>query len=119
VRAPFLDHSFIGYIARLPPGLKLRGLTTKYVLKRAMRGLLPRRIISRRKKGFGIPVAKWLKGDLRELVRDTLSAERLGQQGLFNPGYVRQLMAEHERGAADHRKLLWTLLMFELWPGMH
>ena len=119
VRAPFLDHSFIGYVAGLPPGLKLRGLTTKYVLKRAMRSLLPRKIISRRKKGFGIPVAKWLKGDLRELVRDTLSAERLDQQGLFNPGYVRQLMAEHERGAADHRKLLWTLLMFELWPGMH
>jgi asparagine synthase (glutamine-hydrolysing) len=63
-------------------------------------------------------VAKWLKGDLRELVRDTLAPERLQRQGLFNPGYARQLIAEHERGVADHRKLLWTLLMFELWPGM-
>jgi len=119
VRAPFLDHSFIGFVASLPPDLKLRGLTTKYILKRAMRTLLPRRITSRRKKGFGIPVAKWLKGDLRELVRDTLAPERLQRQGLFNPGYAQQLMAEHERGVADHRKLLWTLLMFELWPGMH
>lgn len=117
VRAPFLDHTFIEYLTCLPIGLKLRGLTTKYILRRAMRDRLPARITARPKKGFGIPVAKWLKGELRELVNDTFAQGRLREQGLFSPAYVQQLVAEHEKGIADNRKLLWTLLMFELWPG--
>lgn len=117
VRAPFLDHTLIEYLMRLPDGLKLHGLTTKYILKRAMRGRLPRQITRRRKKGFGIPVAKWIKGELRDLVHDTFASRKLSQSGLFNPGYIQQLVADHEAGLADHRKLIWTLLMFEMWPG--
>ncbi len=115
-RAPFLDHTLIEFLMRLPVDLKLRGLTGKYLLKRAMRDRVPREIIKRPKKGFGMPVAKWVKGELRPLVRDTFSPERLKRRGLFNPQYVQKLLDEHERGAADHRKLIWTLLMFELWP---
>jgi len=116
VRAPFLDHTLVEFLTRLPVGLKLRGLTTKYVLKRAMRGRLPREVTDRPKKGFGMPVAKWVKGELRPLVRETFSPERLRRRGLFNPDYVSRLLDEHEGGRADHRKLIWTLLMFELWP---
>jgi asparagine synthase (glutamine-hydrolysing) len=115
-RAPFLDHTFIEFLMKLPLDLKLRRLTGKYMLKRAMRGRLPEEIIKRPKKGFGMPVAKWVKGELRPLVRDTFAPQRLKRRGLFNPQYVENLLAEHERGQADHRKLIWTLLMFELWP---
>ncbi len=115
-RAPFLDHLLIEFLAKLPIELKLRGFNGKYILKRAMRHRLPPDIIKRPKKGFGMPVAKWIKGELRPLVRDTFSIERINRRGLFNPAYVQRLLDQHERGEADHRKLIWTLLMFELWP---
>jgi len=115
VRAPFLDHTFVEFLARLPVGLKLHGFTAKYILKRAMRERLPRAVTVRAKKGFGMPVAKWIKGELRPLVRDTFSPERLKRHGLFNADYVQRLLDEHESGRADHRKLIWTLLMFEMW----
>jgi asparagine synthase (glutamine-hydrolysing) len=81
-----------------------------------MRGRLPQQIIKRPKKGFGMPVAKWVKGELRTFVRDVFAPERLKNRGLFNADYVVRLLDEHERGVADHRKLIWTLLMFEMWP---
>jgi len=115
-RAPFLDHTLIEFLAKLPVDLKLRGLTGKYILKRAMRDRLPQPVIKRPKKGFGMPVAKWVKGELRGFVRDAFAPERLKKRGLFNPDYVLRLLDEHERGVADHRKLIWTLLMFEIWP---
>ena len=115
-RAPFLDHTFIEFVLKLPIEMKLKGLTGKYILKKAMRGRLPDDVIDRPKKGFGMPVAKWVKGELRSLVRDTFSPERLNRRGLFNAAYVQRLLDEHERGVADHRKLIWTLLMFEMWP---
>jgi asparagine synthase (glutamine-hydrolysing) len=115
-RAPFLDHTFVEFLSKLPLDLKLRGTTGKYILKRALRDQLPAQVINRPKKGFGMPVAKWVKGELRTFVRDTFAPERLQRQGLFNATYVQQLLDEHERGVADHRKLIWTLLMFELWP---
>lgn len=115
-RAPFLDHTLIEFIARLPLDLKLRGRNGKYILKRAMADQLPEQIINRPKKGFGMPVARWIKGELRTLVRDTLAPDRLRRRGLFNPDYVARLLDEHEKGLADHRKLIWTLLMFEMWP---
>jgi asparagine synthase (glutamine-hydrolysing) len=115
VRAPFLDHRVAEYAASLPANYKLRGRTSKYILKRAARPLLPPFVLRRRKKGFGVPVAEWLKGKLRPMARDLLSPARLRSHGLFNPDYVTRLLDEHEGGMANHRKLLWTLLMFELW----
>jgi len=116
-RAPFLDHTLVEFVTQLPLDLKLHGTTTKYILKQAMRNRLPKFVMGRPKKGFGMPVAKWVKGELRPLVRDTFSPDRLKRHGLFNADYVQQLLDEHESGRADHRKLIWTLLMFELWPG--
>ena len=115
-RAPFLDHTLVEFLCSLPLSLKLRGSSGKMVLKEAMRNDLPASILARPKKGFGMPVAQWLQQGLRPLVRETLSPDRLRRQGLFSPSDVARLLAEHESGQADHRKLLWTLLMFELWP---
>jgi len=115
VRAPYLDPRVAEFAASLPSHYKLHGYTSKYILKQAAKGLVPSFVWRRGKKGFGVPFAKWLKGELRPLARDLLSPERLRRGGLFNPDYVARLQDEHERGIANHRKLLWTLLSFELW----
>lgn len=115
VRAPFLDPRVAEFAASLPCNYKLRGLKTKYILKKAVRDMLPAFVTRRGKKGFGVPVAEWLKEKLRPLARDLLSPERVRRAGVFNADYVARLQDEHERGIANHRKLLWTLLMFELW----
>src|SRR5215204_3583697 len=115
VRAPFLDPRVAQYAASLPLEFKLRGLKTKYILKKAVEPLLPREILQRPKKGFGIPIAEWLKGRLNPLLHELLAPERLKNQGLFDAAFVQKLIKEHEIGAASHHKQLWTLLVFQLW----
>ena len=115
VRAPFLDPRVAEFAASLPCNYKLRGHRSKYILKKAVKEMLPPFVTRRGKKGFGVPVAEWLKEKLRPLARDLLSPERVRLAGVFNANYVARLQDEHERGIANHRKLLWTLLMFELW----
>lgn len=115
VRAPFLDHTFAEYAASLPAEYKLKGNTTKFILKEAVKEMLPEKIIKRPKKGFGIPIAKWLKGSLNLLMNDLLSHERIAAQGLFNPGYVQGLIADHEQGIHNNYKQLWNLLVFQIW----
>jgi asparagine synthase (glutamine-hydrolysing) len=115
VRAPFLDPRVAEFAASLPCHYKLRGHKTKYILKKTVKDMLPPFVTRRGKKGFGVPVAEWLKGKLRPLARDLLSPEHVRRAGVFNPNYITRLQDEHERGVANHRKLLWTLLMFELW----
>ena len=115
VRAPFLDYTLVDWLGTVPSHLKLHGGTTKYLLKRAMQPHLPPGIAARAKKGFGIPVAKWFQGELRDLARDTLSESRLGHHGMFHWPVVERLLDEHFRGRRDNRKQLWTLFMFQLW----
>jgi asparagine synthase (glutamine-hydrolysing) len=115
VRAPFLDPRIAEFAASLPENYKLRGSQTKFILKKAVAPLLPRSVTHRPKKGFGIPVADWLKGKLNPLLRDMLAPERLKRQNLFDSDYVQKLVSEHERGQASHHKQLWTLLVFQLW----
>ena len=115
VRAPFLDPRVAEFAASLPCSYKLHGLKTKYILKKAVHDMLPGFVTRRGKKGFGVPVAEWLKDKLRPLAHDLLSPERVRRAGVFNADYIARLQHEHERGVANHRKLLWTLLMFELW----
>ena len=114
-RAPFLDPRVGQFAASLPLDYKLRGSKGKYILKKALEPLLPHEILHRKKKGFGIPVAEWLKGRLNPLMHDLLAPERLKRQGLFDPSYVQSLIDEHEKGIASHHKQLWTLLVFQLW----
>ena len=114
-RAPFLDHTLVELACSIPPELKLRGWTTKYILKRALAGRLPSPVLQRRKQGFGVPIAQWLRGALRPLLEEVLHPDRLRRVGLFSSEGVGRLVAEHVAGKQDHRKALWTLLSFELW----
>ena len=115
VRVPLLNAKLLDLSASLARHYKVGWLTTKYLLRRAMQDLLPPAIVRRRKKGFNMPVAKWLSGPLKPLATDLLAPDRLRRHGLFNPGYVQTLLQEHLTQRQDHRKLLWTLLAFELW----
>ncbi|MGH9353144.1 MAG: asparagine synthase (glutamine-hydrolyzing) [Terriglobia bacterium] len=115
LRTPFLDHRLIEFAAGLPAGLKVRGLRLKSLLKKAVEPWLPREIVYRQKRGFSVPIARWLRRELRPLVSEMLSESRLKSEGLFNAGFVRRLIDEHQSGKADHRKPLWALLCFELW----
>lgn len=110
VRSPFLDTRVVEQALALPWLLKLRGTSRKWLLKRALRGLVPDEVLDRKKHGFAIPVTSWLKGPLRPLLEDTLRGAEL-----FEPGEVRRLIDEHVSGARDHRKPLWTALQLELW----
>ena len=114
-RVPLLNNDFVGYALSLPLSMKLRGLRSKFLLKRALRGILPERILRRPKKGFGIPVADWFRGPLREQMRDVLAADRIRREGFFDPAAVQRLIGEHLAGRRDNRKQLWTLFAFQLW----
>ncbi len=115
VRAPFLDARLVDMIEALPAGYKYGRGRTKRLLKRAASGRLPAATLSRPKKGFGIPVACWLRGPLLPLLANLLDRDRLKRQGLFRPDEVHRRVLEHQAGLRDHRKPLWTLLMFQLW----
>ncbi|MDQ6721167.1 MAG: asparagine synthase (glutamine-hydrolyzing) [Candidatus Dormibacteraeota bacterium] len=114
-RVPLLNNDFVVYATRLPLDLKLRRLRSKFLLKRALRGLLPDSILNRPKKGFGIPVAHWFRGPLKEQMLSVLSPERLARKGFFDPAAVGVLIRDHLEGRRDNRKQLWTLFAFELW----
>jgi asparagine synthase (glutamine-hydrolysing) len=115
VRAPFLDTVLVDAVQRMPAGFKYGQKQTKRLLKAAVSGRLPRSILSRPKKGFGIPVARWLRGPLAPMLGRLLDPQRLGRQGLFRADDVARRIREHQAGVRDHRKPLWTLLMFQLW----
>jgi asparagine synthase (glutamine-hydrolysing) len=116
-RAPFLDHHVIEFAASLPEALKLRGRTTKYLLKKVLRKLLPAENLDRRKQGFGVPIGHWFRGEMQPFLRETLLSEKSLRRGLFKPEAVRRLVEEHATGQRDHAHRLWTLLMLELWFG--
>jgi asparagine synthase (glutamine-hydrolysing) len=116
VRAPLLDTAFAEYAASLPLGLKLRGRTGKYILRRLAYAYLPAAIVERPKKGFGMPIGRWLREDLRPLAYDALlDARSLASDGRFRRAPIERMLDEHAKGRADHRQRLWTLLVLELW----
>jgi asparagine synthase (glutamine-hydrolysing) len=115
VRVPLLNRLLVEYAAHLPHSFKLHGLTTKFLLRQALKGILPESILRRGKKGFNAPVARWFAGPLKPLLEDLLSPRRLKQQGLFQPDYVATLIKEHQARYRDHRKLLWTMVAFQMW----
>jgi asparagine synthase (glutamine-hydrolysing) len=115
VRAPFLDRGFLDMVSRIPEELKLRGWTTKYILKEALRADLPREILDRRKQGFGVPWGPWLRGPLRQVLEQRLAPARVARLGLFDAEAIGCLLGEHLAGRRDHRKTLWALMMFDAW----
>jgi asparagine synthase (glutamine-hydrolysing) len=118
-RAPFLDTDVVSFACGLPPALRMSGGVTKRVLKAALRGHLPDEILDRPKQGFGVPVARWMKGELLPLLREELHPDKLRREGFFAPDEVSRILDEHVRGQRDHRKQLWTLLVFEQWLRQH
>ncbi len=114
-RVPFLDHEVVEFAARIPAALKLRGFTRKYILRKAVGHLLPPAILTRGKEGFSIPMKNWLRGELKPMMTDLLSADRLRRQGWFQPYYVQQLITEHLQERANHSHRLWPLMVFQLW----
>jgi asparagine synthase (glutamine-hydrolysing) len=115
VRAPLLDHKVIEFAATVPPDLKYRGRESKYLLKRHLAGRVPRSVVHRPKHGFEIPLARWLRGELRDVAHDLLFAPRSLARGYFRPERVRVMWAEHQRGTRDQASGIWSLMMLELW----
>ncbi|HYX42087.1 MAG TPA: asparagine synthase (glutamine-hydrolyzing) [Pyrinomonadaceae bacterium] len=114
-RVPFLDHKLVEFTVRLPERLKLRhGRTTKYVLRRAMKGILPEPIIARRKMGFPVPVGQWFRQEFRSVVDEYVLSARARERGIFEHNFVRALVARHQAGE-NHSERLWALVNFEIW----
>jgi asparagine synthase (glutamine-hydrolysing) len=114
-RVPFLDHPLVEFASSLPQRLKLRGWTTKYVLRQAMRDLLPEEILSRRKMGFPVPVGAWFRGAFRGVVDEFVLGERAMARGLFRRDAVQRLVASHNAGQEKHDERLWMLVNWEIW----
>ncbi|HPH52022.1 MAG TPA: asparagine synthase (glutamine-hydrolyzing) [Candidatus Portnoybacteria bacterium] len=115
VRAPFLDFNLADLLNSLPLNYKLRGQRTKYILKKLMAGRLPKHIINRKKKGFGIPLTIWLKRDLKNYMLETLNRKDIDDFGIINYDFVEKLINEHLQNKKDNRKILWNLIIFQNW----
>jgi asparagine synthase (glutamine-hydrolysing) len=118
-RVPFLDSMVTNFAFALPAKHKVRGLSKKVLLRKAAEPLLPGEVVHGRKRGFSIPAAAWLRGELAPFARSTLSAETLRRQGFFRPEPVQRLLDEHTAGAEDWSRQLWGLLAFTLWHERH
>jgi asparagine synthase (glutamine-hydrolysing) len=114
-RAPLLDHEVIELAARMPSSFKLKSGETKYILKKAMEGILPDDILYRRKMGFGVPLVHWFKKDLTEYARDLLLSKQARERGLFNAKHVETVLDTHQKKGRDLSARIWALLFFEQW----
>jgi asparagine synthase (glutamine-hydrolysing) len=115
VRVPLLDHRVVEFTAGLPEFLKYRHGTGKYLLKKLLAKYLPVGLFERPKMGFGVPIDRWLRCELRDLLLDYLSPARLKREGRFDPGFVEKKIREHLSGRTNHQYRLWSLLMWEMW----
>ena len=113
-RVPFLDHKLVEFSCGLPERLKLRGGTTKYILRQAMKDVLPPSILNRAKMGFPVPIGSWFRGEYAGIVDEYVLSERAQARGIFNPEYVRGLVKRHAEGE-DHAERLWALVNIEIW----
>lgn len=114
-RSPFLDHNLIEFAASLPEDLKVNQYKTKYLLKKVAARLVPPEVIYRQKMGFGVPIGRWFRGDLKDLVYSTLLSEQATKRGLFKSESVKRLLDRHVSFEEDASHQIWTLLMLELW----
>jgi asparagine synthase (glutamine-hydrolysing) len=114
-RVPLLDHELVEYASSLPFSLKVRGTTTKYVLKKAAERILPREIVHRKKQGFMVPIGIWVREDLKEMIGDLLSEASVRRRGYFDAAAVAGILREHREGRRDFSHQIWVLLMLEVW----
>ena len=115
LRVPFLDHRVVEFAATIPSDMKQKGGNVKWILKRALRDLLPSAVLNRRKVGFPTPLKLMFRQDLSGYLRDVLLSTRSRQRGFFRIDRVEQLIDEHQRGIRDHHKTLWQLVVLEEW----
>ena len=113
-RVPFLDHQLVEFTAKMPVNMKLRGKTTKWILREAMRGILPDKILTRSKMGFPVPVGNWFRGEFRHIVDEYVLNERSLSRGIFEANFVHELVQNHQAGE-NHDQRLWFLVNFEIW----
>ncbi len=113
-RVPFLDHKLVEYTAKLPENMKIRGGETKWILREAMRGILPAEILTRSKMGFPVPIGNWLRGAYKHTVDEFVLSERAAERKIFNADFVRELVGRHNAGE-NHDERIWFLLNFEMW----
>ena len=113
-RVPFLDHQLVEFTAKMPVNMKLRGKTTKWILREAMRGILPDKILTRSKMGFPVPVGNWFRGEFRHIVDEYVLNERSLSRGIFEADFVHELVQNHQAGE-NHDQRLWFLVNFEIW----
>jgi asparagine synthase (glutamine-hydrolysing) len=119
-RVPFLDNEMVEFAAKVPFRLRMRGMTSKYLLRKLLQRKLaragaPPRASKRRKQGFSIPIREWLRGDLKYLLDEYLSEPRIRREGYFQPERVDELVQAHLRNRANHSHLLWSLISFQMW----
>ena len=114
-RVPFLDHTFVEFVLRIPAHIRTRPDDPKYLLRQAMQDLLPADLLRAPKRGFIIPTAQWLRGPLRPLAERMLAPDRLKTQGIFRPDFYDRFVRPHIDGRGDYQAQIWTVLMFQLW----
>jgi asparagine synthase (glutamine-hydrolysing) len=114
-RSPFLDHHLMEFAASLPEKMKLRRMTTKYLLKKVLKDIVPGENLTRKKMGFGVPIGYWFRGSMKAFLRETLLSDTSLRRGFFDPQRVRAIVDEHVEGKTDHSHRLWSLMMLELW----
>lgn len=114
-RSPLLDHKVIEFAAKLPESIKLKGSENKSLLKKVGARLVPRDVLYRKKMGFGVPIANWLRGELKDFLRDNLLSEKFAKRGILKQSEVEKMINEHLSGEKDNYNQLWTILMLELW----
>jgi asparagine synthase (glutamine-hydrolysing) len=113
VREPLMDHKLVEWISGLPSSIKLRGSEGKYIFKKALEPYLPEDVLYRPKMGFSVPLANWFRGPLKQRVRDAMLGPTLGDTGIFDQAFLRQMVDQHESGVRDYSASMWTILMFE------
>jgi asparagine synthase (glutamine-hydrolysing) len=111
---PFLDHKLVEFTARLPEKFKIRGKTTKWILREAMRNVLPAEILTRKKMGFPVPFGNWLREEFRSIVDEFVLSERALNRRIFNADFVREIVNRHNAGE-NHDERMWFLINFEIW----
>jgi asparagine synthase (glutamine-hydrolysing) len=114
-RVPFLDQKLVEFTSSLPERLKLRGWTTKYILRKSMKGILPEAILARPKMGFPVPIGAWFRGAHAAVVDEYILSDRATSRGIFDADFVRRLVKRHQVGGENHSERLWALVNFEMW----
>jgi asparagine synthase (glutamine-hydrolysing) len=114
-RVPLLDHKLVEFVASLPANYRMRGYEQKYILKQAMRDLLPQETMTRRKMGFVVPLVHWFRNELWDYSRELLLSRRAASRGFFSQAYISELLNRHKNGEGDFSWRIWALLFFEEW----